>query len=76
VFWPPFLSSSSGRTEPRIVVPVVPLIPVAIGDPAIVVIVVPRAAAQNGDRRHTRHKFPFFLRKSVSPQKKISASPK
>ena len=56
------IGSSSGQTEPIIVVPVVPIVPVAIGDPTIVIIVVPRAAAQNGNWRHSRHKDPFFLK--------------
>jgi hypothetical protein len=57
------IGSSSGQTEPIVIVPVVPIVPVPIGDPAIVIIVVPRAAAQNGNWRHSRHKDHFFSKK-------------
>ena len=47
------MQRSTGATEPDIVVPVGPLIPVAIGRTTIVIIVVPRPAPQNGVFRTT-----------------------
>jgi len=38
---------STGATKPDIVVPVVRIVPVAVGAPAVVTIIVPRAAAHN-----------------------------
>jgi len=39
--------SSTGATKTHIVVPVVRVVPVAVGAPAVVSLIVPRAAAQD-----------------------------
>ncbi|MCK6691576.1 MAG: hypothetical protein L6Q97_05680 [Thermoanaerobaculia bacterium] len=56
----PAIGRSSGQPKTVVVVPVVSVVPVAAGDPAIVFIIVPRTATQHGDTGNTRIKDRYF----------------
>jgi hypothetical protein len=66
---------STGQPEPDIVVPVVPLIPVALSDPTVVIVVVPRTTPQNSGKDNIQCKDMIFFENSLF-QKKSSASPR
>ncbi len=55
-----FARRSSGAAKTDIVVRIVSVVPVAVGRAAIVIIVVPRAAAQHSGVGNTRGKGRFF----------------